>query len=110
MKYVIPVSECVITKNKCGLSYFFASFQWLQNFVRNRESSIQILSSGRGRNGKSHFYSYLKPGLPFWVFHITHLCCLSLGLICVFLFVRQTYPSVVEQNVVVYEAVMKMEE
>lgn len=57
----------------------FCSFQWLQNFVRNLDSSNHILRSGRRYNGKSRFYSYLKPGLPFWVFHITQACSLSLG-------------------------------
>lgn len=57
----------------------FCSFHWLQNFVRNRESSNQTLSSGRGHNGKSRFSSYLKPGLLFWVFHITQACSLSVG-------------------------------
>ena len=106
----MAVCECVITKIRCGFSYYFASFQCLQSFLTRRESSNQILSSVCGKNSKSHFYSYLKPGLPFWVFHIYQACSLCLGLICVFLFVRRTCPSVVEQDEVVYEAVMKTEE
>lgn len=109
LKCGITVCECAVTKNRCGFLYCFAVFRDYKILLEIMKAVTRYWALAVGILAKAVFTLTWNLVSPFGSFTLLrHAFFLwDVSLICVFLFVRQTYPSVVEQNVVVYEAVMK---
>jgi hypothetical protein len=112
LKCGIAVCECAITKNRCGFSYCFAVFSDYKILLEILTAVTIYWDLAVDIMAKAVFTLTWNLVSPFGSFTLLRhaLCLWDVSLICVFLFVRPTYPSFIEQNVVMCEAVMKTEE